>query len=116
MNMLTRLILAGSQVLFALVVVPQAGATRETAIHIEHVAASTVVYRPVQGAFTQHPQVISETIAYATRTFPRNFTHGSAVFGIYPVDPDSVTVPSALEWEIGAVLTPGPDVDAAMTS
>src|SRR3954451_22003265 len=104
MNVLTFLMMAVCQVLFALVGVPQADATREAGIHVEHVPASTVVYRPVRGAFTQHPQVISETIAYATRTFPRNFTRGSAVFGLYPVDPDSVTVPADLEWEIGAVL------------
>jgi hypothetical protein len=60
-------------------------------VKLETVPATNVVYLPMTGSYDQHPAALAKLFGYATKAYAVT----GPLFGIYPVDPDSVGMPFA---------------------
>ena len=90
-------------------------------VKIEKIPATNVISLPTSGNYEQHPQVVGRLIKYVSEYYAT----AGPVFGIYPVDPDTVGVPfptvetgqsnapdqlrnaSKLPWEVCIRVLPG---------
>lgn len=60
-------------------------------LRVERIPATNILYLETAGSYDKHPQIIGQLLQFAQR----NYATAGVMFGIYPVDPDSVGVPFA---------------------
>lgn len=69
----------------------------ETAARVQTVPGGMMLVRDVTGDYRQHPRVFAEMM----RLRDADYVAVGDCFGIYPVDPDTVTSPADLRWRVG---------------
>jgi hypothetical protein len=75
--------------------------TIESRIRIEKIPASVMMYQDVSGDYSQHEKFFSEIMRDGRRYAAAAGLAAGNCVGIYFIDPDTVTNPAELKWQVG---------------